>query len=47
MGSVLPDHVEGKTQIIKVMADTLDNILLELQIDKVDWIKIDVEGAEG
>lgn len=46
MGSVLPDHVEDKTQIIKVMADTLDNILSELQIDKVDWIKIDVEGAE-
>ena len=29
-----------------IMADTLDNILFELKIDKVDWIKIDVEGAE-
>lgn len=46
MGSILPDQVEGKTQTIKVIADTLDNILSELQIDKVDWIKIDVEGAE-
>ncbi len=31
---------------IEVKADTLDSLLLENGIKKVDWIKIDVEGAE-
>jgi FkbM family methyltransferase len=31
---------------IKVSAKALDNVLKELYINRVDWIKIDVEGAE-
>ena len=31
---------------IEVSADTLDNLLLGVGIDEVNWIKIDVEGAE-
>jgi FkbM family methyltransferase len=31
---------------IKVSAKALDNVLKELHINRVDWIKIDVEGAE-
>ena len=31
---------------IEVSADTLDNLLHRVGIDKVNWIKIDVEGAE-
>jgi FkbM family methyltransferase len=31
---------------IEVPCKTLDNVLKELSISKVDWIKIDVEGAE-
>jgi FkbM family methyltransferase len=31
---------------IEVSADTLDNLLREAGIDEVNWIKIDVEGAE-
>ena len=32
---------------INVEADTLDNIIDEVGLDTVDFIKIDVEGAEG
>ena len=31
---------------IEVSADTLDNLLRQLDIDEVNWIKVDVEGAE-
>jgi FkbM family methyltransferase len=31
---------------VKVSAKALDNVLKELHINRVDWIKIDVEGAE-
>jgi FkbM family methyltransferase len=49
-------HVPGKASIvwsfekalrINVEADTLDNIIDEVGLDTVDFIKIDVEGAEG
>jgi hypothetical protein len=30
----------------EVSADTLDNLLRSVGIDQVNWIKIDVEGAE-
>lgn len=33
-------------QKIDVQANSLDNIFDELNLDKVDWIKIDVEGVE-
>ena len=35
---------QGKKQLVKI--DTLDNILKDLKIDKVDLIKLDIEGAE-
>ncbi len=31
---------------IEVSADTLDNLLWQVAIDEVNWIKVDVEGAE-
>lgn len=31
---------------IQVQADTLDSLLQRAKVEKVDWIKIDVEGAE-
>jgi FkbM family methyltransferase len=49
-------HVPGKASIvwsferalrINVEADTLDNVIDEVGLDTVDFIKIDVEGAEG
>jgi uncharacterized protein YheU (UPF0270 family) len=49
-------HVPGKASIVwsfkealevDVEADTLDNIIDEVGLDTVDFIKIDVEGAEG
>ena len=38
---VRPDH-----KFVEVNANTLDNMLHQIQIKRVDWIKIDVEGAE-
>jgi len=46
MSSIVIDQYERKMKTLEVEADTLDNILSVLQIDKVDWIKVDVEGAE-
>jgi FkbM family methyltransferase len=37
---------ESLQSYIEVSADTLDNLLRTVGIDKVNWIKIDVEGAE-
>lgn len=31
---------------IEVKAEALDNVLNELALNKLDWVKIDVEGAE-
>ena len=42
--SVIRPHF--KSNYVWVQADTLDNIVSELGVDKVDFIKIDVEGAE-
>jgi len=36
-----------QTEIVNVEADTLDNILAELNIDCVDYVKIDTEGFES
>jgi FkbM family methyltransferase len=38
-GQSLQSHIE-------VSADTLDNLLREAAIDEVNWVKVDVEGAE-
>ena len=45
MGSIVQDS-EDNTKKIQVKTDTLDNILKEIKIQKIDWIKIDVESAE-
>jgi len=42
--SIIKDGSELGT--LEVETDTLDNILHSLHLQKVDWIKIDVQGAE-
>jgi FkbM family methyltransferase len=37
---------QSSQSYIEVSADTLDNLLRRLDIDEVNWIKVDVEGAE-
>lgn len=37
---------DGGAGSIKAQADTLDNIVSDLGVEKVDFVKIDVEGAE-
>jgi hypothetical protein len=37
---------EGKEKFVEVNANTLDHLLQLQGITKVNWIKIDVEGAE-
>lgn len=39
-------HWPAQTITSKYMANTLDNIVVNKQISKIDWIKIDVEGVE-
>ena len=39
-------HKANETQFIEVEADILDNLLRSTGINQVNWIKIDVEGAE-
>lgn len=43
---MLPPHATEDLQWITVPAKKLDDLLLSLEIDRVDWLKIDVEGAE-
>jgi FkbM family methyltransferase len=40
------DHKVNETRYIEVEADILDNLLKSRGINEVNWIKIDVEGAE-
>ena len=45
--SIMQERAEKISQYVEVNASTLDYLLFELlKITKVDWIKIDVEGAE-
>jgi FkbM family methyltransferase len=37
---------QGLQSYTEVSADTLDNLLQQVDIDQVNWIKVDVEGAE-
>jgi FkbM family methyltransferase len=37
---------QGLQSYVEVSADTLDNLLRQVGIDEVNWIKVDVEGAE-
>lgn len=39
-------QIARSSKYVEVPCKTLDNVLKELSISKVDWIKIDVEGAE-
>jgi FkbM family methyltransferase len=48
-GSLYEEQLPGMyrpTGFVEVEVDTLDNILKELEISKVDFIKMDIEGAE-
>ncbi|OJY81404.1 MAG: hypothetical protein BGP13_15540 [Sphingobacteriales bacterium 40-81] len=40
------DNITKAKSVVKVRTATLDNLLNELNVDKVDIIKMDVEGAE-
>ena len=42
--SILSDHSEGHTIVVK--AESLDRILTEMNIADVDFLKMDIEGAE-
>ncbi len=44
--SFINDHPEKTSQGLILQVDTLDNILKELNIEKVDFIKMDIEGSE-
>jgi FkbM family methyltransferase len=39
-------YKEAERKYMEVQADTLDSLLHRAGVDRVDWIKIDVEGAE-
>ena len=45
-GHSLVTHKDSAIQITEVEVDTLDNILRELGVDRVNFIKMDIEGAE-
>jgi FkbM family methyltransferase len=44
--TVMEDRARTSTNFLEVQANTLDNILQSINITEVNWIKIDVEGAE-
>ena len=44
--SLRPPATEGPTRTVRVQVRRLDDILSELKISRVDFIKLDVEGAE-
>jgi FkbM family methyltransferase len=44
--SLRPPSMEASTSTVRVQVRRLDDILSELKISKVDFIKLDVEGAE-
>jgi FkbM family methyltransferase len=44
--TVMQDRARTSTNFLEVEANTLDNILESINITEVNWIKIDVEGAE-
>lgn len=44
--TIMQGRTSGGDRYVEVDANTLDSILNEIGIAKVDWIKIDVEGAE-
>ena len=46
--TIMSNRVDSKEKFIEINANTLDNILDEnkISVNEVNWIKIDVEGAE-
>jgi FkbM family methyltransferase len=44
--TVMQDRARTSNNFLEVEANTLDNILESINITEVNWIKIDVEGAE-
>ncbi len=44
--SLRPPAVEESARTVRVQVRRLDDILSELEISKVDFVKLDVEGAE-
>ena len=44
--SLRPPEVTERTETIRVGVERLDDVLWRLQVDAVDFIKLDVEGAE-
>jgi FkbM family methyltransferase len=44
--SLRPPLVDGPTRAVRVSVRRLDTVLVERKISKVDFIKLDVEGAE-
>jgi FkbM family methyltransferase len=44
--SFIKDHPEKTSQELILQVDTLDNILKELNIETVDFVKMDIEGSE-
>ena len=44
--SLRPPAVDGPVRTVRVSVRRLDDVLAELEVSKVDFIKLDVEGAE-
>jgi hypothetical protein len=44
--TVMQDRARTSNNFLEVEANTLDNIIESINITEVNWIKIDVEGAE-
>lgn len=44
--SLRPPALDAKTSLVRVRVDRLDDVLQRLNVDHVDFIKLDVEGAE-
>lgn len=40
-----PSHVRGRREV-QVRGETLDRLVESLKLDRIDWLKIDVEGHE-
>lgn len=47
MSSLVPANLHGLSQKIEVTIVTLDRFVTDHKIDKIDFIKIDIQGAEG
>ena len=39
-------HREGDKEVAKIPVTTIDKLVAELKLERVDFIKMDIEGAE-